>query len=123
MIRKAVLALLTATLGLACTSCGNQAIENNFNRRCGNLRKTTGWLVEYEQQRPAKLEKTVRVIDQQYRHDVQKTFVDNPATMDKWFNREFDRWQERQPLYLKAIGNELAGDLGSLERTIPKFID
>jgi len=123
MIRRPVLALLTAAFALACASCGNKEIENNFTRRCGNLRKTTGWLVEYEQQRPAKLEKTARVIDQQCRHDVQKAFVDNPATMEKWFNEEFRRWEERQPLYLKGIGDELAGDLDSLERTIPRFID
>ena len=123
MMGKPALTLLTATLALACTSCGNKQIENNFTRRCGNLSKTAGWLVEYEQQRPAKLEKTARVMDQQYRHDVQKTFVDNPATMTEWWNEEFRRWEERQPRYLKAIGAELAGDLGSLERTIPKFID
>ena len=123
MIRQTALLLLTAGLLVGCESPANREIEKNFVRRGDNLRKTTGWFIESEQRRPGNLQKTAGFIEEQYRHDVQKTFVDNPATMENWLNEEFKHWQERQPAYLKGVGDELAGDLGSIERTIPKIID
>ena len=41
-------------------------------------------------------------IEEQNEHDMQKAFVENPATMQQWFNDEFDRWEERLPAYLEG---------------------
>lgn len=123
MVRQPALVLATAGLALGCVSCSNRPIEQNFTRRCENLRRTTGWLIDAEQRRPASLEKTARVIEDQNRHDAQRAFVDNPATMELWFNEEFARCRKRAPACLKAVGDELSGDLGSIEQTVPKIID
>ena len=124
MTSRSTMTLLSAGLALICSSCcENQEIERGFNRRCDNLRKTTGWLIEAEQRRPANLAYTASVIQQQNEHDMQKAFVENPATASEWFNEEFRRWQERAPLYLEETAKELSGDLDSLERTVPMIIN
>ena len=115
--------LLSASLAIACTSCGNPEIEKGFVRRGENLRKTTGWLIESEQRRPERLAYTADVIRQQIDHDVQKTCVENPATASEWFNEEFQRWERRAPLYLEETAKELSGDPKSIERTVPMIIN
>jgi len=120
---RTAIVLLSTGLTLACASCGNQEIERGFVRRGENLRKTTGWLIEAEQRRPERLAYTADVIRQQIDHDVQKTFVENPATASEWFKEEFNRWEKRAPLYLEETAKELSGDLKSIERTVPMIIN
>jgi len=127
MIQKALqelpLVFTAVAASFLCSACGNPQMEDNLQRRVDNLNKTAGWAIESEKARPGKPEKTANVIQWQYEHDVQKAFVDNPATAQQWTKEEFDRWQDRQPAYRKNILDELDGNLISLEQTIPKIID
>jgi len=123
MKRRLPLVLLAAGFPLACAPCANREIERGFDRRCDNLRKTTGWLIEAEQRRPARLEYTCQAIREQHEHDVQKTCVENPATASEWTEEEFTRWNERAPIYLQRTIEELGGDLKNLERTVPMIVN
>lgn len=123
MTVRTVMILLSASLALACASCGNPEIEKGFVRRGENLRKTTGWLIQSEQRRPARLAYTADVIRQQNDHDMRKTFVENPTTASEWFKEEFNRWEQRAPLYLEGAAKELSGDVKSIERTVPMIVN
>lgn len=124
MKRRLPLVLVVALFPAACCApCGEREIQQGCARRCSNLRKTTGWLIEAEQRRPAELEHTCRIIQEQCQHDVQKACVDNPATAAQWTEDEFTRWQKRAPIYLQRTTEELCGDTANICRTLPMIVN
>lgn len=105
---------------LVAAGCSDPAHQKRIERRERSFEKTVRVYVESEARRGRQIDSTVRVIDERIARDA-RSAERLPDDVGWWLDRDFRRFEERQPRYLRDIEWQLEGDVPSIERTLPLF--
>ena len=101
--------------------CEDPAHQQRINLRRENLQKTARLFEQEEAPRMDKLGRTFALLRTQHERDVEYTRR-NPKIVRDWVENDIKRWNERQPIYGKAIQDQTKGDPENIKRTIPYML-
>ncbi len=102
--------------------CENPALQQRFNRRQANLRRTVDALAQNEASRMDKLGATLDAFALQHERDVANTRR-SAVRFQRWLEDDVERWNRLQPVYRQRIAEELAGDRDSIEQKLPEIVE
>ncbi len=118
--------IVPAALTLLLTACqqpgARTTIEKRFARREQNIQNTVAYLEQDEAKRPALLEASTDQVGVYFERDVRRTEA-NQGVIDDYFQRDFDRWGRRWPLYEREIARQLHGHPEKIEPTVAQALD
>ena len=103
MHRKRTSTIVTAAALAAVTGCQHQQMaERRAQMRRDNVDYVVDSIVRSEASRPGRVDNTVGLIERRWRLDVENTRR-NGELVHEYFERDFQRWEDRQPAYRSAI--------------------
>jgi hypothetical protein len=114
--------LVIGTLSTLLAGCQNPEVQRRHARRAENRARTIAMLRKLEARRSDNLAVMMARIEDSYERKCRKT-VENRAALQRWWEKEFDRWDESWPRERQRFEELLAGDPESIDRTLPMFLD
>jgi hypothetical protein len=112
--RCGVLVLAAATL-LVLLGCQHQGLaQRQLDRRVTRLERTISVAETSERSRPAKLERTVGIIQARVDRSVQRT-QRNAIDIGRCWDRTWQLWEERQPRYRRDLDRVFLGNPERIE--------
>jgi hypothetical protein len=116
--------LLAATALLAAGSlygCDDAAHQKRLSMREDNLCRTCETIREINTGQCEKMDRTLEILGEQCREDVINT-LENPDRVADCIEDDFNRFEERQPVYRREIQDQLDGDCENARKTLPDVI-
>lgn len=110
-------AFLLAAAGCTLSTPAARALEAREQR----LQRTFRAIGESEAMRPARLDRTLRAAGNALALSVVQT-EENGRELDAAIRHEFQRFEDNQPKYQRAIGRILAGKPENIERFLIVFL-
>ncbi len=99
------------------TGCQSQRLaQSRLDRRAGNLRWTADRLADREQRNADWIHRDLQYIRDRLQLDAVRT-ERNFVELDRWIQRDVDRWIDRQPVYRREIERILRGKPERIEPT------
>lgn len=115
------LLIVPLCLVIALSGCEDPAHQQRITQREENLRWTLKTLEEIEGRREENLAGTMDLAGEDFREHVIRS-LENPDKVADWMEQDFDRFEERQPIYQKEIQDQLDGDPDNIKKTLPDVI-
>jgi hypothetical protein len=117
-LQAGLMVLLAASPGCQDSRSSNSLAalaENRAEMRTRWLLWTAEILARQEQRKPAQLERTLKLFERGVRDDVAQT-ERNLRMLDHYLRREFERFEERMPLYQREAERLLGGKPQNIPR-------
>jgi len=91
-----------------------------FTERLDNLQRTATVIETLESEQP-KLDRLLTIIENQHKRDVAQ-MEKLPAELERLLEQDVSWWERNLPIHERRLHEMMRGDVGNIERTLPKML-
>lgn len=116
-----VLIAIAAVPAIFLAGCGTRGAQKLITQRLDNLHQTVMLAEKREAERPEKINRLLGLLAQRHERDVAQIGY-LPTELERILQQEADRWEQNLPSHERCIREKLQGNIGNIERTLPKML-